>query len=115
TGKQMSFTQTVTVVAFNEAYTCLSDLAVTIPSVGTVGTAFTATLSVPSCMNGEVTSVDWNFGDGSTMSGTSATYTYSTAGTYNVTTAVYLFGGTTPTFTLTSTIYVAAASTSGTG
>ncbi len=118
TGKQMSFTQTVTVVAFSEAYTCLADLAVTVPSVATVGTPFTASLSVPSCMNGEVTQVVWNFGNGSTASGTSTTFTYAAAGTFNVTTAVYLFAGTTPSFTYTSTIYVTSNSTgsgSGTG
>ncbi len=115
-GNQMSFNQAVTVVAFNEAYNCIADLSTSVPSVGTVGQAVTMTLNVPSCMTGEITTTDWNFGDNSTGSGTSVTHTFTTAGVYTVNTAIYIFDGTTPSFTVTATISITGGnSTSGGG
>lgn len=54
------------------------------PTSGTTATVFTFNGSGSTDSDGTIASFSWNFGDGATASGSTATHQYSTAGTYNV-------------------------------
>lgn len=51
---------------------------------GTVGLALAFSGTASNDPDGNIESYSWNFGNGQTLSGSSVSYTYTTAGTYNV-------------------------------
>src|SRR5205823_5894341 len=83
-GMSANTTQTVTVV--NQPP--LAALSVT-PSSGIAPVSVTATTATSSDPDGSIASSIIDFGDGTAVSGPSATHTYSTPGTYTVTATVY--------------------------
>jgi PKD repeat protein len=88
-GTQMTLTQDVNVIAYNESYLCISDLQLSVPNTANVGQPLSASVSLPACMTNSVTDVQWNFGDnGTTVQGTSVQYTYNSPGSYTVTLSV---------------------------
>jgi len=102
-GTQMTLTQDIAVVAYNEGYLCISGLMVNTPSNATVGQPISASITVPNCMTNSVDTAHWDFGDGGSTDGLNVQYTYSASGTYTVTTTVNLGGSV---FTVTSNIDV---------
>ena len=81
------------------------------PSSATVGSPVAVSAAASSDPDGTIASYAWNFGDGTTASGVSASKSYVTAGTYTVTLTVTDNGGLTGSTTRTVTINPAGDST----
>ena len=76
------------------------------PYNGTVGVAVQFDGSASFDPDGTIVAYDWDFGGGNTGTGVSATHTYTTDGTFNVTLTVTDDGGATDSATTTATIGV---------
>lgn len=107
-GTQMTFTQAVNVIQFNELLFCVADLSLTSSDQVQAGTSITLTLSVPACLTALGATVAWNFADGTTTGNSNvASHTFSLAGDYIVSATVsYNNGGVVGSFTLTDDITV---------
>jgi PKD repeat protein len=100
-GLAASTTRTVTITTGNQAPTANFSAS---PSPTTVGTPITFSAATSFDPDGSIASYAWNFGDGTTGSGVSATKSYATAGTFTVTLTVTDNGGLTGTTTGTMTV-----------
>lgn len=109
-GTQMTFTQTVNVIAFSELLSCIGDLSISAPAQASPGASLNMSVNIPSCLANVQTGVTWDFGDSSAAgSGASVSHSYTNAGDYTVhVTVSYNNGGTTGGFTLTTSLTVVA-------
>jgi PKD repeat protein len=88
-GTQMTLTQDINVLAYNERFTCVSGIRVSLPDYGTAGQPVNGSVTIPDCLTSSVSDVGWNFGDGSAaVAGLNVQHIYGSAGTYTVTASV---------------------------
>lgn len=111
-GGTTTLTHQMNIVGYLDGVTCLADLTLVVSDPATVGVAQTMQVSVPSCLTKYITSVSWDFGDGTTASGTSVQHTYTTTGAETITVQIFApFTSNGPWVTFTRTIQVVAAPT----
>jgi PKD repeat protein len=79
----------VNAINFADGFDCVLDTTITVPATGVVGVPVPGTANLGACLSTVVTSVTWDFGDGSAIdTGTTAQNTYAAAGTYLITVLV---------------------------
>lgn len=107
-GQIETVTETVNVLAYSELLTCVAGLMLSAPDQADKDQALSLGVTIPSCMTGIVTGIQWSFGDGSPdQSGADAQHSYSSAGTYAVTATVALSApASVPTLVLKSEIVI---------
>ena len=111
-GSTLTLTHQINVVGYLDGIACLADLALVVADPATVGVAQPMQVSIPSCLTKYVTSVSWNFGDGTSAMGTSVQHTYTNSGSETITVQVFApFTSSGSWVTFTQTIDVVAAPT----
>lgn len=88
-GSSKQVTHALTVVPLEDSFLCVKGFAVVSPATGVAGEAIDMSVFLPSCLQGKVTHVAWNFGDASAGNGLSVTHTYNQEGVYDVIVSVF--------------------------
>ncbi len=98
----------IRVVELMDGFNCVSDVKIVVPGEIIAGQPASMSLPIPSCLAGHISSIRWDYGDGSaTQTGSSQQHTYQNTGSYTVTVSVYTpFSGGAAWFTVTETIFV---------
>lgn len=84
-GTTFNLSQQVNVIGTYDGLTCLTEIALVSPYEGVVGEAVPVQAFIPSCMSAYVTSVIWNFGDGTgNVTAPATAHTFTAPGDYLV-------------------------------
>lgn len=110
---EIQLSHAVSIVSPMDDMACLADLKLVADGSATIGLPVNLMVQVPSCLTKAVTSIRWNFGDGSApQTGVAATHTYQNAGQVTVSAQIITrFSEGSSWVTLTQTILVEAAPT----
>lgn len=79
----------VTVVPLEDQFLCVRGFNIASPASSMVGVPVNFSAFLPSCLQGQVTRIEWNFGDGGNGSGLSVSHSYDQVGSYTVIATVY--------------------------
>ncbi|MBK9323605.1 MAG: PKD domain-containing protein [Bdellovibrionaceae bacterium] len=100
-------TRTVKVLPIQDGLECVTGLAIISPAQAETALPVSTTVNIPSCLATTVTSIQWNFGDGSNLvSGQTAQHTYTVPGTYTISVDLFTGGSDQKWVTLTTTVVV---------
>lgn len=108
-GQTVVLSQNIKILPSYDGYECMNEMTISGASLVNTGENVALTAFIPECISSRMNSVVWNFGDGSTATGTqSVNHSYAKAGTYNVTVAIGVIGAPVPNpmFTLTHSVVV---------
>jgi PKD repeat protein len=108
-GATITLSQSISIMEMFDGYECMTEMGIS--GASSVNTGETVTLSafIPECIGSRTSSVIWNLGDGSTVSGAqSVNHSFAVPGTYTVSVAISVIGAPIPNpmFTLTHTVVV---------
>lgn len=83
--------QTVNVLADSAQLACVSQASVTIPREVNINSMVPITGNIPTCLQGDLTGIKIDYGDGTVGTNLSSTHSYLTAGTFQVTIDINTF------------------------
>lgn len=89
-GASYDLKQKVTVLEFFDDLACVTETRVFATQEGQTGATLDFSVTIPACLQGHISAVRWNFGDGSLqIPGVAVQHAFATAGTYEVKADVY--------------------------